>query len=107
MARTCRLSPTMSPLSSRTPARRRPWRAACRGQDAGGLAGEQRLEMAEVEERRLHHLRLEDGTGHLQDRLVREHHRALRHRPDLAREAESHQPLEERVVEETQRAEMR
>ena len=56
--------------------------------------------MHDVDERRLDELRLEQRAGHLEHRLVREEHRPLAHRADLAREAQPGEPFEERGAEE-------
>ena len=61
---------------------------------------DQRLEVHDIDERRLDELRFEQGRGHLEHRLVGKEHRPLAHRADLTREAHPAEPLEEGRAEE-------
>ena len=64
--------------------------------DARRLGGDQGLEVDQVEQRRLQELSLEERAADPQQRLVREHHRALGHGVDVAREAQRREVVEER-----------
>ena len=68
--------------------------------DPGGLGRDQRLEVDEVEERRLDELRVEDRPPHADEGLVGEHDRALGDRVDVAAQAQLAQLAQEGRVEE-------
>ncbi len=63
------------------------------------LGRDERLEVDEVEQRRLHELGVEDRAAHAHERLVGEHHRALGHRVDVALQAQKGELGEEARVE--------
>ena len=63
------------------------------------LARDQRRRADLVDHQRFEQLRLRQRRDYLQQRLVREDRAPLRRRPDLAREAEAAQALDERIVE--------
>jgi hypothetical protein len=63
------------------------------------LRGEYGLQVDLVHQERLRELRFRQWRADLQQRLVREHWRALSHRPHLAREAQGAEPLEEGRLE--------
>ena len=69
---------------------------------AAGLGGDQRLVVDDVQERRLHQLRLEDGRGHADQRLAREHDGALRHGVHVAVEFKVAKLVQEVLVEDAQ-----
>ena len=68
--------------------------------DPRGLGRDQRLEVDEVEERRLDELRVEDRPPHADEGLVGEHDRALGHRVDVAAQAQLAELAQEGGVEE-------
>ncbi len=68
--------------------------AACQNRPRG-LGRDQRLELKQVDEARLHQLRLRKRRGHPQQRLVRKADRAFRHRVHVAPESKPGQPVEE------------
>ena len=68
------------------------------------LGGDQRLEMQNVDQARLHQLRLRQRRGHAQDRLVGEEHRALRHGVDVAGEAKPRELVEQALPKRPVRA---
>ena len=67
------------------------------------LGCDERLMVDEVEQRRFDQLRLHDGRAHAQERLIREHDRALGHAVDFPREAQRAQHVEKILVKEVQR----
>ena len=72
------------------------------GRDEHGarrFRGDERLEVEEVHEPRLHELGLGDGGRHPHDRLVGEENRALRHGVHVAREAERRKVIDEGRIE--------
>ena len=75
--------------------------------DAAGLGGDQRLMVDDVEQRRLHQLRLDHGRAHAHDGLGGEDDRALGHGVDVAREPEILQEVEEALVKRIQAAQVR
>ncbi len=68
--------------------------------DPRGLGRDQRLEVDEVEERRLYELRVEDRPPHADEGLVGEDDRALGHGVDVTAEAELAELAQEGRVEE-------
>ena len=60
----------------------------CGAADAAGLRGNQALVVDLQQQVRLHKLRLNGRGAHRDERLTREHGRALRHGPDITGEAE-------------------
>ena len=81
--------------------------AAGREHRARGLARLHGLEMAEVDDRRLHELRLDERTRRLEQRLVGEQDGSLADRTHVAGEAEIGEEVEEGRLEPAQRAEVR
>jgi len=73
--------------------------ALCRAADAAGLRGDQALVVDLQQQIRLHELRLDGGRAHRDERLAREHGRALRHGPDVAGEAEVFQIVQKCLAE--------
>ena len=67
--------------------------AVGRQHDPRGLAGDQRLEVDDRQQRRLDELRLDQRGRDAQERLVLEERRPLGHRPDVAREAQEPQDV--------------
>ena len=67
--------------------------------DPSRLGGDHRLEVDLVQQQGLEQLRLDQRRGHADERLVREPDRPLRHRVDVAAEAESLEVAQELVVE--------
>ena len=74
---------------------------------AGGLGGEDRLEVAGVHDGRLDELGLADGRGDLQERLIREDDGPLGDRPHVAREPQVGKKAEEPIVEPARGLEVR
>ena len=70
-----------------------------RAADAAGLRGDQALVVDLQQQIRLHELRLNGGCAHRDERLTREHGRALRHGPDVAGEAEVFQVVQKCLAE--------
>ena len=66
------------------------------------LGGEQRFQVDVVHQQAFQQLPLDHRRPHFQQRLVGEHHRALRQRPDFPLEAEIGQPAQEGVLEQIQ-----
>ena len=82
--------------------------AALRGpHDAVGLRRDEALVVERQQQKRLDELRLNGGRADGHDRLAREDRRALRHGPDIAREAEAAQILQEALVEHIPAAQIR
>ena len=77
-----------------------------RRDDAGGLGGENRLQVHLVHDESLGELCLRDRRSDLQNRLVLEHWRALGHGVDVAGEAEFLQPSQEALGEAAERSEI-
>ncbi len=75
--------------------------------DARRFRGDERLVVDGVEEERFDELCLDAGSRHAEDRLFGEGDLALEHGPDIAREAEGLEPLEEVVPEGSQALEVR
>ncbi len=69
--------------------------ARCSQHTAHGLGCDQGLKVQQIDYARFHELRLRDRRCHTQDRLVREEHRAFRHRMDVALEAEVAEIIDE------------
>ena len=74
---------------------------------ADRLAGNERLEVQQVDRSALHQLRLAKRRGDAHDRLVGEEHRAFGHRVDVAGERELGERIDERSVEAPARREPR
>ncbi len=74
--------------------------AGCREHHARGLGGDGGLEMQEVRQARLDELRLGQRRGHAEDGLAGEKDRSLRHRIDIAGEAEGGEIVHESAREE-------
>src|SRR5206468_12725889 len=66
---------------------------------AGGLGRDERLEIDQVQQRRLDDLRLEDRPGDADQRLVREDGRPFGHRVQVAGKAHGAEVVEERRIE--------
>mgnify|MGYP002924727548 CR=1 FL=1 len=71
----------------------------CGAADAAGLRGNQALVVDLQQQVRLHKLRLNGRGAHRDERLTREHGRALRHGPDVAGEAEVFQIVQKCLAE--------
>ena len=83
-------------------------RAALRGpHDTVGLRCDEALMVERQQQKRLDKLRLNGRRADGHDRLAREDRRALRHGPDIAREAEAAQILQEPLVKHLPAAQIR
>ena len=65
--------------------------ALCRAADTVCLRRNQALMVESQQQESFNQLRLDCGRSHGENRLLRENRRALRHGPDIAREAEAFQ----------------
>jgi hypothetical protein len=74
-------------------------RPAGRQAAAGGLGGDRGLEGDLIQQGRLDQLGLSDGGGDLQQRLPRQHHPALGHRPHVPAEAQLGQGVQGRRIQ--------
>src|SRR5690606_16714030 len=80
---------------------------ASRGQhEARGFRRDHRFEVQQIDQARFDELRLRQRRGHAHERLVRKADRSLRHRIDVAGEAQPLELGEETIVEEARRGEM-
>jgi len=68
--------------------------------DAGGLGGDEGLEIDDVEQRRLDDLRLQQWPAHAQERLLRKDDRAFEDRIEIAAPLQGAQIFQKRRVEE-------
>jgi hypothetical protein len=68
--------------------------------DARRLGGDERLEIDQVEQRGLQELAEDDGAGHPEHGLLREHDRPFRHGVDVAAEGEIPEGVQKALLEE-------